>query len=406
MEAHDLDLVPVRRREPGSARPQAWPFMDGRRTVAELAAILAETGAGDFHDLAHILVRQVADLAESGHIELVRGTPGSLWRPPPSTTLVVAATRQGPDAHEPDDDYRSGFAGWYERASVRGKPRRILEPGAPVYFSPELVPIAAHPVLLGKGESAVRQILVHRLFGYLHFTTELEQIAVIPVASAIARGRSGIHLPEQMRGDAYKIVTDEAWHAQFSYDLIRQVETETGTAVPELPVPAFVDRLEKIDSSFPESMRGLTALLFSIVSETLISATLSELPRDSRLPAAVREVVKDHAIDEGRHHSYFKEFLTRLWPELSVADRRTVGPALPGIIDAFLRPDPAALLPGLRAVGLTAEECRQVFAEAMPEELIRRDVAAGARPAVKYFTEVGVLEDPRTRDAFEAHELL
>ncbi|WP_433616687.1 diiron oxygenase [Dactylosporangium sp. CA-139114] len=414
-------MVPVRTRESsaGTARSApvdaprdarsiatlAWPHIDGRRSVADLAALLEQRGAGTFRQLAHSLSEQLGWLVEAGEIELVRAESDNPWKSARATLVTKARAPQ----REPQDSaapYRSGFAGWYERASVRSKPRRMLEGGEPVYFSPELVPIAAHPLVLERGEQAVRQILVHRLFTYLHFTTELEQVAVLPVASAIARGRAGIDLPEQMRSDAYKIVTDEAWHAQFSYDLVRQVEAETGIHLPELPLPAFIGRLDTIASTLPDRMRGLTALLFCIVSETLISAILSDLPRDSRLPSAVREVVRDHAVDEGRHHTYFKDMLSRLWPELSVAEQRIVGPAVPQIIDAFLRPDLAALVPGLTRIGLTAEECRGVIAESTPEHLIRRDIAAAARPATRYFTEVGALDHSRTREAFESAGLL
>ena len=44
--------------------------------------------------------------------------------------------------------------------------------------------------------------------------------------------------------------------------------------------------------------------------------------------------------------------------------------------------------------------------ECHPEDAVRRDVARGARSAVRYFVTVGATGDARTRDAFEDARLL
>src|SRR4029079_18312949 len=181
---------------------------------------------------------------------------------------------------------------------------------------PELMPVVGHPLVVDRGPGVVERLLVGRLYQYLHFTTELEELAVVPVVSKIARGRAGIALSPAMCADAFNIATDETWHAQFSYDLMRQVQWLT--AVPWRPpeLPLFVDRLDEVRQRLDPEIRGVEALLFAIVSETLISSILSDLPRDRRLPTAVREVVADHAEDEGRHHAYFRGVLRVLWSSL------------------------------------------------------------------------------------------
>ncbi|MEV7190834.1 diiron oxygenase [Streptomyces sp. NPDC093510] len=305
--------------------------------------------------------------------------------------------------------YDSRFGNWEARASVRRKPARRLEGQGDelaVPFPPELAPVATHPLVTGRGPAAVREVLTHCLYQYLHFTTELEELAVIPVVGKISRNRAGLLLPEAMRADAFKIYTDEAWHAQFSYDLVRQVERGSGIAVrlPELPL--FVDRLDAVRDRLDPAVRGLEGLMFSIVSETLISAILADLPHDARLPKAVRELVRDHAEDEGRHHAYFRQLLDAFWPALSARERAAVGPLLPEIVYAFLEPDYRAAGLALRAVGLRPDEVAQVLAESLPRDRVTGDVAAAARSAVRYFCEVGALDNPATAEAFEASGLL
>ncbi|MFG2531013.1 diiron oxygenase [Streptomyces sp. NPDC048516] len=307
-------------------------------------------------------------------------------------------------------EYSSRFERWDDLASVRRTPRRDFEPGGPdLYFPPELYPVVLHPIVAARGEAVVKGLLLQRLYDYLDFTTELESLAVIPVATKISRGRSGLILPERMKADAYKIVTDEAWHAQLSHDFARQIAAETncpGLRPEEAGPPAFLPRLDALREQLPHDVRGVESLLFTIVSETLISGILADIPRDSRLPRSVRAVVRDHAEDEGRHHVYFRSVLRHLWPALTPYERRAAGPLVPAAIHAFLEPDYLQTARHLRSVGLTADESDQVIAESWPPSAMRSAIARAASPLTRYFTEAGALEDARTRASFEEAGML
>jgi uncharacterized protein (UPF0147 family) len=272
-----------------------------------------------------------------------------------------------------------------------------------------MYPVVLHPLVAAKGESIVKGLLLQRLYDYLDFTTELESIAVIPVATKISRGRSGLILPERMKSDAYKIVTDEAWHAQFSHDFACQIAAETN--IPRLPAegnapPAFLPRLHEVREHLPREVRGVESLLFTIVSETLISGILSDIPRDDRLPRSVREVVRDHAEDEGRHHVYFRSMLKHLWPALTPYERAAVGPIVPAVIYAFLEPDYLRTARHLRSIGLTIKEIDQIIAESWPPHEVRRTIAKAASQLTRYFSDVEALDDARTLASFEEAGLL
>ncbi|USX56196.1 diiron oxygenase [Lentzea sp. HUAS12] len=314
-------------------------------------------------------------------------------------------------ARPPVTVYASRYERWEDLASVRRKPRRDYVPGeetSDLFFPPELYPVVLHPLVAAKGEVVVKALLLCRLYDYLDFTTELENLAVIPVATKISRGRSGLVLPPQMKADAFKIVTDEAWHAQFSHDFARQIEA--GTTIPyQVPehaaAPSFLRRLDEVREELPHDIRGVESLLFAIVSETLISGILSDIPRDERLPGSVRELVRDHAADEGRHHQYFRTLLKHLWPALTPREQQAIGPHVPAVVDAFLEPDYEQSFRHLLGIGLTGDEAAQVIAESWPPRTVRRTIAEAARPVVRYFAEAGALDDARTRDAFERADL-
>ncbi len=307
------------------------------------------------------------------------------------------------EGRDSDHEFCStAFRLWEERASVRRKPqRRLGEPHDGPYFSPELYPISEHALVGECGPGAQAFLLIRRLYDYLHFTTELETQAVIPVASMISRGRSGLPVSKSMRGDAYKIVTDEAWHAQFSYDLAEDVCKATGVAQPaRREAPAFLQRLDGIRTRVPAHLLGLEALLFSVVSETLISGVLSELPRDERLPKPVRDLIRDHAEDEGRHHAYFRTVLRALWQVLTPPERLEVTVLVPSVIYAFLEPDYQETATALETIGLSAVQIEQVIGETWPSEVVARDVAAGASPVLRYLDDLGVFESQCAVEAF------
>ena len=300
-------------------------------------------------------------------------------------------------------DYRTTFARWHERSSVRSRPPRAHAPTPPgtAYFPPELVPAAGHELVVSRGPAAGERLLVQRLYEYLAFTVELEETAVVPVTSRIGRGRAAVELPAGMRADAFKITTDEAYHSLMTYDLIDGVARETGVP-PLLPdAPPFLARLAAARDVDP-----LAPLVAAVVSETLVSRILSDLPGDARLPAAVREVVRDHAEDEGRHHAYFRALLRELWPRLTPDQQRRLGGLVPGLVQGFLAPDLAHVRRMLADAGLPAGEVEQVVRDAYPPAAVRRDVAHGSRRTVGYFVEVGALEHPEVLDRFGAEGLV
>lgn len=298
--------------------------------------------------------------------------------------------------------YQSKFGHWESRASVRTKPRRVLDADGNtlLFFPPEFVPAVSDELVVSREPELAYRILLHSLYQYLHFTTVLEQLAVLPVTSNLSLNRSGLVLPMRMRADAFKITTDEAWHAQFSYDFIEEVARVTEIAATAVVEPAFVRRLAEIRESFEPASRPLVDIAFAVVSETLVSALLSDIPRDKRLPEAVRDLVADHAADEGRHHAYFRHLLRWLWPQLSVADRRLIGIRIPDFIGAFLLPDLNSVSAVLRVSGLNEHEARRVLATSYVPGSPVFDIEPAARATVRAFAEVGALADPATRYAF------
>ncbi|AFZ28265.1 P-aminobenzoate N-oxygenase AurF (plasmid) [Cylindrospermum stagnale PCC 7417] len=306
--------------------------------------------------------------------------------------------------HNGSDGYNSVFQSWHEQASIRVKSRRVIsedELEGKVFFPPESFPVISHPLIKERGEHIIKKLLIYRLYSYLDFTENLELQIVNPIAYKIAHNQLNIDMSREKRLDAYKIYVDEAYHALFSVDIKTQVEKVTGIASLDLGTPNFLQRLSHIQESVDSNLQEIIKVFWTIVSETLITGILAEMPKNKDVVTPVREMIKDHAQDESHHHVYFASLLETLWFQLQPKYRSVIGPLLPEMIFAFLEPDITVIKYCLGAVGLESQEIDMV----VKESYSRRDVILGVKKAanvtLKHFDINGIFEDPYTAEAFE-----
>jgi hypothetical protein len=334
--------------------------------------------------------------------------PGRRPAGPPEGGLAeggAPAPAPGAQTAAQEAGYPSPLGSWHERAAVRASPRRRIpvQDARLLFFSPDLVPVAAHPLVRALPEDVFRQILIQHLYRYLDFTAKLESVVVNRAALGIALGTVGVRLPAGMRLDAYKIYCDEAYHTLMCADLAEQARAVTGVS-PRLPrEPFFLRRLAEIQQGIPAEYRSLAELLFVIVSETLISATLAEVPDSADVVGAVRETVSDHAGDEGRHHAYFALFLKLLWGQLTPAERDQAGAWVPRLADAFLRPDIAAIGDELASYGMVPGDVETVLAEVFPADVMDTHRSRVARHTLRYFTDLDAFGTARSQQELADH---
>jgi hypothetical protein len=103
-----------------------------------------------------------------------------------------------------------------------------------------------------------------------------------------------------------------------------------------------------------------------VVFETLVTSILKDIPKDPSVVGTVREIVRDHAEDEGRHHAYFAAFFKELCqgtrPELRVRAAR----CLPELVSRSLTPDLVPVRGSLGAEGWTTRPCARSSPTATP----------------------------------------
>ena len=146
-------------------------------------------------------------------------------------------------------------------------------------------------------------------------------------------------MSEQAGRKARLIVTDESHHAYVAIELSKRIPgfSELPPLAPSQP--PFLRGLEELEKSLPTEFADDLLIAFVAISETLITSILRGIPRDPRVVSAVRNTVRDHCIDEARHHSYFVYVVHQHWAS-SAPDRREILASLyPKLIRLFLDPN-------------------------------------------------------------------
>ncbi|GAA0909854.1 diiron oxygenase [Virgisporangium aurantiacum] len=305
-----------------------------------------------------------------------------------------------------DDRYKSRFEMWDDQAWVRSKPHRV-EPFDPnlQYFSPELSTLLTHPEVAAAPPGIIKEILVYNLYTYLEFTVRLETGPVNEVCVMLRSPQFLPWLPSKMKDDALRIYTDEAGHAEMSHSLIAAVVKETRVA-PVPQDPQFLGQLRQLYHDNLPAFQPFIKLFFVVVSETLITGTLTRLPQDRKVQTAVRDLARDHASDEGRHHAYFKQLFEYVWPKLPVPLRKKFGPMLPAVIHAFLAPDELGLRTILERFPSHFPDPYRIVSEIMHMDSTYSAILSGAQPTIRILRQVGLLEDEETREALARYRLV
>ncbi|HEV2450730.1 MAG TPA: diiron oxygenase [Streptosporangiaceae bacterium] len=298
---------------------------------------------------------------------------------------------------------------WYEKAGVRSGVRRIFHDDAAegkVFFPDRLVPHLDHPAVAALPMPDRDLLPLLHLYQFLLATTHVETRVVNVGAERIATGRAGVELPVAMRMDAFKVYCDEGYHALYSLDLAEQIARATGVPVPGWDYGGFVARLADAGGALLGGEPVLAQLLQVVVFETLITAILNEAPSDPDLAGTVREVLRDHARDEGRHHRFFTAFFHELWAGLSAGLRIRVARTFPALVQVCMTADTAPVRSALRLAGLDDATAGQVVRECYDAAANPQRTAEITRATVAMCRSAGVLDVPGAADAFAVHGLI
>jgi hypothetical protein len=122
--------------------------------------------------------------------------------------------------------------------------------------------------------------------------------------------------------------------------------------------------------------------------------------------SAVRNTVRDHCIDEARHHSYFVYVVHQHWASSPPDRREILGPLYAKLIRLFLDPNIDLCRAWLLEAGLDPHDAEVVLQDYYSPGRVAASVRADSFPTLKLMERVGVLDHPTARPAFAEQKLI
>ena len=120
----------------------------------------------------------------------------------------------------------------------------------------------------------------------------------------------------------------------------------------------------------------------------------------------MRNTVRDHCIDEARHHSYFVYVIHQHWTSSSPDRQEVLGPLYARLIRLFLDPDLDLCRAWLLEAGLDRHDAEVVLRDYYSPERAVASLRADAFSSLKLMERVGVLDHPAARPAFVEQKLI
>lgn len=237
-------------------------------------------------------------------------------------------------------DYQSFADAWESRATIRTRPRRVLENDDKLIY-----PLSRQPLVLS--ETFVRQCpeqcdfaLVQTLYKFINDVVIFETEIVDKTARSIAKNRFAVEFPFACRYDAMTVVVDEDYHALVAMDFMQQTIALTGITPIELPDEIELSRaIPAAVALAPEHLRSAVELICVAIAENTVTGDVAAFAKDDTVKQSIKGLMADHLLDEGRHSGFWARLVRIYWHTASADDRQCIAQILPVFIAHYLTND-------------------------------------------------------------------
>lgn len=305
--------------------------------------------------------------------------------------------------------YQKYFEKWDDEAAVRSKPNRYrfndgeLDSGlcSKRWFLPAGVAILTHPLLKNIDQPQEQYLLGRFLLQFLEYGTILEHEFVNVILAELALGETGIPIPDRMRLDAFKIYTDEAYHAYFNLEATQQIRNYIGLSTDEA-WPLKNSRLSSMRELIPQNdshKNFLVRLGIVLASETIAPKELAETMKGIIIDP-IYNLFIDHAEDERKHCMYFSTLFEVIWHYLSPEDQKYLGMYFPKILKTFVKINTISLYEALEKIGVDHASSELIINESYPEDFNTKRALSVASATFRNFERLGIYNISGVREAF------
>lgn len=237
-------------------------------------------------------------------------------------------------------DYQSFADAWESRATIRTRPRRMLENDDKLIY-----PLSRQPLVLS--ETFLRECpqlrdfaLVQTLYKFINDVVIFETEIVDKTARSIAKNRFAVAFPFACRYDAMTVVVDEDYHALVAMDFMQQTIALTGITPIELPDEIELSRaIPTAVALAPEHLRSAVELICVAIAENTVTGDVAAFAKDGTVKQSIKGLMADHLLDEGRHSGFWTRLVRIYWHTASADDRHCIAQILPVFIGHYLTND-------------------------------------------------------------------
>jgi len=297
---------------------------------------------------------------------------------------------------------------WEKNATVRSRPRRLLEQfqtDTGFYYPTSRQPLAIHPAIEKLGEEAKRYILLQSLYKYSSDIAYIETQVVNRITLYIAHDGLEITFDPEWRRDALTIVIDESYHAYVALDSLIQIQNHTQIKPLDLGNTVSLElAIDWFKKELGEESHKIMELICVCIAENTLTKEIAAMMDRKETHRYFQHILRDHLTDEARHSSFFLAVLKHLWENLDETRRYEIGTRLPQFITQYLDNSlqRAFDVTILRALGL-AEECLEVIIE----DTYTNPEFSATHPMIKNIMSLlhnaGVLKHGPTKSAFSKY---
>ncbi|EXF91593.1 P-aminobenzoate N-oxygenase AurF [Pseudomonas fluorescens HK44] len=237
-------------------------------------------------------------------------------------------------------DYQSFADAWENRATIRTRPRRMVENDDKLIY-----PLSRQPLVLS--ETFVRECpeqrdfaLVQTLYKFINDVVIFETEIVDKTARSIAKNRFAVPFPFACRYDAMTVVVDEDYHALVAMDFMQQTVAMTGISPIELPREIELSRaIPAALALAPEHLRSAVELICVAIAESTVTNDVAAFAKDDTVKQSIKGLMADHLLDEGRHSGFWSRLVRIYWHSANEDDRQLIAKILPVFIAHYLTND-------------------------------------------------------------------
>lgn len=238
------------------------------------------------------------------------------------------------------EDYTSFIDAWEGRATIRTRPRRMVENDEKLIY-----PLSRQPLVLS--DTFTRECahlrdyaLVQSLYKFINDVVIFETEIVDKTARSIAKDNFTSRFPFACRYDAMTVVVDEDYHALVAMDFMQQTIALTG--IEPIQLPAEIELSRAIPAALalaPEHLRSAVELICVAIAENTVTNDVAAFAKDDSVKQSVKGVMADHLLDEGRHSGFWARLVRIYWHTADEQDRESIARILPVFIAQYLTND-------------------------------------------------------------------